>query len=96
MKNKIKKIVDIPPHPASPWKGEEKIRVAIGMSGGVDSSVAAKILKDQGYEVVGFMMKLWPGSDPSVCDSRGKDNACCDIDGLQDAKRIAAILDIPF
>lgn len=70
----------------------KKIKVAIGMSGGVDSSVAAKILKDQGYEVVGFMMKLWPGSEIK-CD---KDNACCDIDGLQDAKRIAAILDIPF
>jgi len=80
------------------FKGK-KLRVAIGMSGGVDSSVAAKILKDQGYEVVGFMMKLWPGESctPSSSPStRGRDNACCDIDGLQDAKRIAAILDIPF
>ncbi|MFA4995979.1 MAG: tRNA 2-thiouridine(34) synthase MnmA [Patescibacteria group bacterium] len=79
----MKKITDIK---------SKKIKVAIGMSGGVDSSVAAKLLKDQGYEVVGFMMKLWPGSEIK-CD---KDNACCDIDGLQDAKRIAAILDIPF
>ncbi|MCL5410672.1 MAG: tRNA 2-thiouridine(34) synthase MnmA, partial [Patescibacteria group bacterium] len=73
-------------------KNKSKIKIAIGMSGGVDSSVAAKILKDQGYEVIGFMMKLWSGSEIK-CD---KDNACCDIDGLQDAKRIAAILDIPF
>jgi len=83
MKNKVEKM-----NPST----SRKPRVAIGMSGGVDSSVAAKILKDQGYEVVGFMMKLWPGSEIK-CD---RDNACCDIDGLQDAKRIAAILDIPF
>lgn len=70
----------------------KKIKVALGMSGGVDSSVAAKLLLEQGYEVVGFMMKLWPGSE-AKCD---RDNACCDIDGLQDAKRIASILEIPF
>ncbi len=77
----------------------KKPRVAIGMSGGVDSSVAAKVLLDQGCEVVGFMMKLWsgesctPSSSPST---RGRENACCDIDGLQDAKRVAKILGIPF
>lgn len=73
----------------------DKIKIAIGMSGGVDSSVAAKILKDQGYDVVGFMLKLWL-EDPSVCDSRGRDNTCCDIEGLEDAKRVATMLDIPF
>jgi tRNA-specific 2-thiouridylase len=70
-----------------------KIKVAIGMSGGVDSSVAAKILKDQGYDVVGFMLKLW-SEDNTSCAA--KDNTCCDIEGLEDAKRIANILDIPF
>ena len=71
---------------------KKKIKVAVGMSGGVDSSVAAKLLLDQGYEVVGFMMKLWSGSEMKCT----RDNACCDIDGLQDAKRVAKILNIPF
>ena len=70
------------------------------MSGGVDSSVAAKMLKDQGYDVVGFMMKLW--SDPSYCssssgcNSRDRENACCDAQGVLDAKKVADQLGIPF
>ena len=67
-------------------------KVAIAMSGGVDSSVAAKILKDQGYDVVGFMMKLW--SDPDSCGIR--ENACCDEQGVLDAKKVADQLGIPF
>ena len=70
----------------------KRLRVAVGMSGGVDSAVAAALLKKQGYDVVGFMMKLW--SDESCAVSR--DNACCDEQGLRDAHKIADILDIPF
>lgn len=70
----------------------KKIKVAMAMSGGVDSSVAAKLLLNQGYEAVGFMMKLW--SEDS--DIPGKENACCDIRGVEDARRVAAKLKIPF
>lgn len=62
------------------------------MSGGVDSSVAAKLLLDQGYEVVGFMMKLWSEDSKTP----GKENACCDIKGVEDARRVANQLNIPF
>jgi len=62
------------------------------MSGGVDSSVAAKLLQDQGYEVVGFFMKLW--HDPTCQVSR--ENACCDEKSLMDARAVADLLDIKF
>ena len=79
---------------------KKKEKIAIAMSGGVDSAVAAKILVDQGYEVVGFMMKLW--SDPDYCNvpsangSRGRENACCDAQGVLDAKKVAEMIGIPF
>lgn len=65
-------------------------RVVIALSGGVDSSVAAALLVEQGYEVVGMMMKLWaePGSETQ--------NRCCTPDAMQMAKRVAARLGIPF
>jgi tRNA-specific 2-thiouridylase len=58
------------------------------MSGGVDSSVAAALLKDQGYEVIGVMLRLWSDSET--------DNRCCAPDAQLEARRIAAQLDIPF
>lgn len=67
-----------------------KKKVAIGMSGGVDSSVSALILKEQGYEVVGLFMKLW--HDP--CGTR--QNACCDDKALADARLVADKIGIPF
>ena len=60
------------------------------MSGGVDSSVAAAILKQQGYDVVGMMLRLW--SEPGKEDS----NRCCTPDAMALARRVAARLDIPF
>lgn len=65
-------------------------RVVIAMSGGVDSSVAAYLLKQQGYEVIGMMMRLW--SEPGKENS----NRCCTPDSVAQAKRVAAKLDIPF
>ncbi len=75
-------------------KKKRKIKVAIAMSGGVDSSVAAKMLVDQGYDVVGFMMKLW--SDPNCPNACSRENACCDDKGVMDAKKVADQLGIPF
>ena len=60
------------------------------MSGGVDSSVAAALLKQQGHEVIGMMLRLWsePGKEGS--------NRCCTPDSMALARRVAAGLDIPF
>ena len=65
-------------------------KVVIAMSGGVDSSVAAALLKQQGYEVIGMMLRLW--SEPGREDS----NRCCTPDSMAQARRVAAKLDIPF
>jgi tRNA-uridine 2-sulfurtransferase len=73
-----------PPHPA-PGR-----RVVIGMSGGVDSSVAAWLLKQQGYEVVGVTMKVWPQD----CISRAEDK-CCGPQAIADARGVAHALGIP-
>lgn len=68
------------------------IRVVVAMSGGVDSSVAAALLKEQGYDVVGMMMRLW-----SEETTGGRVyNRCCTPDQMADARRIADKLDIPF
>ncbi len=65
-------------------------KVVIAMSGGVDSSVAAALLKEQGYDVTGMMLRLWsqPGKEES--------NRCCTLDSQLLARRVANKLDIPF
>jgi tRNA-uridine 2-sulfurtransferase len=68
------------------------IRVVVAMSGGVDSSVAAALLVEQGYDVVGMMMRLW--SDESFGGAAY--NRCCTPDQMNDARRIADKLGIPF
>lgn len=65
-------------------------KAVVAMSGGVDSSVAAALLKEQGYDVIGMMLRLW--SEPGKEDS----NRCCTPDSMAQARRVAAILDIPF
>jgi tRNA-uridine 2-sulfurtransferase len=65
-------------------------KVVVAMSGGVDSSVAAALLQEQGYEVTGMMLRLW--SEPGKEDS----NRCCTPDSMAQARRVAAKLDIPF
>ena len=71
---------------------DKKIKIAVGMSGGVDSSVAALLLKQAGYEVVGLFMKLW--HDPTC--SVNRENACCDAKAEADARQVAKILGIQF
>jgi tRNA-specific 2-thiouridylase len=65
-------------------------RVLLGMSGGVDSSVAAYLLKEQGYDVVGVTMKVWPQD----CVSRAEDK-CCGPQAVADARGVAHTLGIP-
>ena len=67
-------------------------RVVVAMSGGVDSSVAAALLVEQGCDVVGMMMRLW--SDPAMGGAEG--NRCCTPRQMSDARRIADQLGIPF
>jgi len=70
-----------------------KNRVVVAMSGGVDSSVAAALLVEQEYEVIGMMMRLW--SEPTVGGAPFV-NRCCTPDQMADARRIADQLGIPF
>ena len=62
------------------------MRVLVAMSGGVDSSVAAAMLAEQGHEVTGVTLKLWGGAS---------DSGCCSVSDVEDARRVAAQLGIP-
>ena len=73
-------------------------RMVVAMSGGVDSSVAAALLKEEGHEVIGMMLRLW--SEPGVIEDDGvlrvAQNKCCSLESVDDARRVARKLDIPF
>jgi tRNA-specific 2-thiouridylase len=73
---------------------KKKIKVAVGLSGGVDSSVAAALLKKQGYDVLGIFMHFW--SDPHYAEKQNLANKCCSVDAQNDARRVAEQLDIPL
>ncbi|MFN2526010.1 MAG: tRNA 2-thiouridine(34) synthase MnmA [Actinomycetota bacterium] len=65
-------------------------KAVVAMSGGVDSSVAAALLVEEGFDVTGIMLKLWRGEEAN------HNSGCCNLGAAEDARRVADVLDIPF
>src|SRR6185503_10388970 len=80
------------------------MRIVVAMSGGVDSSVAAALLAEQGHDVIGLSMRLYPSTSLGAGPSTGSEQAagaderfggCCTLDDLNDARRVAAVIGFP-
>src|SRR5690349_7890610 len=96
----------------TPWQdragadGKSPPLVAVAMSGGVDSSVAALLVQRAGYRAVGITMKLWSPDEPEACEADGAlssgggaeidpEKTCCTADSAMDAKRVCDQIGIP-
>ncbi len=73
-------------------KVEKNNRVLVAMSGGIDSSIAALLLADQGYELVGMTMKTW---DYTTAGTSSKETGCCTLDSINDARQLAVAKGFP-
>jgi tRNA-specific 2-thiouridylase len=73
-------------------KPPHETTVVVAMSGGVDSSVAAALLVEQGYNCIGVMMRLWAETG----EGEGSTNKCCSLESVHDARQVAESLGIPF
>lgn len=69
------------------------MRIAVALSGGVDSSVAAVLLQRAGHEVVGVTLQQWPRDD---ADELARHGGCCSLSAVEDARRVASLLDVPY
>lgn len=70
--------------------------IAVALSGGVDSSTAAALLKNQGHDLVGFSMQLWNQRRINVGPDGEPPSRCCSLDDLYDARTVAVKLGFPF
>ncbi|MBI5077108.1 tRNA-specific 2-thiouridylase [Candidatus Falkowbacteria bacterium] len=68
------------------------LKIAVGMSGGVDSSVAAALLKERGFDVLGVFLHFWS----ETIEGKIRDNICCSLESQEDARRVCQKLRIPF
>jgi tRNA-specific 2-thiouridylase len=69
------------------------VKIAVAMSGGVDSSVAAALLQAQGHDVVGVTLQQWPRGET---EESAKHGGCCSLNAVEDARRVASLLNIPY
>jgi tRNA-specific 2-thiouridylase len=69
------------------------VKIAVAMSGGVDSSVAAALLQAQGHDVVGVTLQQWPRED---MEESARHGGCCSLSAVEDARRVASVLGIPY
>jgi len=74
------------------WRRGMNNKAVIAMSGGVDSSVAAYIVKEQGYHCLGATMKLFHNEEIGI----SREHSCCSMDDVEDARSVAYKLDIPY
>src|SRR5215813_12677176 len=69
-------------------------RIVVGLSGGVDSSVAAALLVEQGHDVIGVTLRVWPWTEPA--DGVRRFGSCCSPETADDAREVARRLGIPY